>query len=135
MSNTLVLIRDEMGLRVPSILEIAASHGAGITFKAEDGADSVLYFNPEAASILVPNPGSHVALHAGAEISYSFGAVGSSPYGVITQAPEDSAPESFDFGTAKVPAVLMIQPGQGMDFPVPTNSTQTLADVSDAETN
>jgi hypothetical protein len=125
MTNTLVVIRDEMGLRVPSVLEVAASDGASVTFKANAGVASVLFFSPAAVSILTPKPHSHVPLAGGAEVTYTFEKVEHGVYGVITQAPGDPAPTAADFAPAKVPAMLSIQPSKGTDFPTPTNTVDT----------
>ncbi len=126
MANIDVVIRDEMGLRVPSDPELAVVPGDTVTFTVEDGANSALYFSPETASILSPKPGVRVDLDFGQKLIYTFEVAGPGVYGVITQAPEASTPESFDFGPPSDPPILVVRPGQGVDFPVPTNSTQTL---------
>ena len=125
MSNTLVTILDDSGLRVPSVPDVEAVHGSGITLQAEAGAATDLYFNSETAWILVPKPSAHRKVHAGAQVSYSFGDIGRRPYSVILQPEGDSVPETYDFGSAMVPPMLQIQVGPGMSFPVPDNSTQT----------
>jgi hypothetical protein len=125
MTNTLVIISDDMGMRVPSVPEVAASQGAGVTFKAANGVDSLLYFSPAAEAILVPAPASPVTLNAGTEVSYTFEHVHPGSYGVYAQSPDDPAPENYDFGPARVPPMLAIMPGAGTDFPTPVNTPDT----------
>jgi hypothetical protein len=87
MPNTEVVIRDEMGLRVPSVPKVTM-----------------------------------VDLSFGQRLTYTFSTPGSSAYGVITQAPKDSAPNKYDFGKPAEPPVLVLQPGQGPVFTGPDNS-------------
>jgi len=124
MANTDVVIRDEMGLRIPSVSKVTVNSSDSVTFTVEDDANTSLYFSPETASILSPKPGARVELAFGQTLIYSFTTPGNGSYGVITQAPEDPVPESFDFGSASVPPSLVIQPGQGTNFPGPRNSPQ-----------
>ncbi|MGA2049686.1 MAG: hypothetical protein ABSG96_18460 [Terracidiphilus sp.] len=125
MADTHVVIRDEMGLRVPSIPAVTIAAADSITFKVDEGADSALYFSPHTASILSPRPEARVELAFGQTVTYTFAAPGHEAYGVIAQAPEDPAPEGFNFGLAATPPALVVQSGQGVDFPVATNTTQT----------
>jgi hypothetical protein len=122
MPNTQVVIRDEMGLRVPSVPSVPIVSLDTVTFTVDEGADSALYFSPETASILSPTPGSRVDLSYGQELTYTFASPGASAYGVITQAPSDSAPNSYNFGSPAEPPVLVVQPGQGSVFSGPDNS-------------
>jgi len=124
MANTDVVLRDELGLRVPSVPKVAVVASDTVTFTVEHGANSALYFSPESASILSPKPGNPVHLSFGHALTYTFEASTPGAYGVITQAPGDPAPESFNFGEPADPPVLEIQPGKGLDFPVPTNDPQ-----------
>jgi hypothetical protein len=125
MANTDVVLRDEMGMRVPNIPKVTISSGDSVTFAVEEGADSALYFSPETASILSPTPGARVDLPSGHSLTYTFAAPAPSAYGVVTQAPEDPAPGSFDFGPPAEPPVLVIQPGNGLPYPGPVNPIQT----------
>jgi len=125
MANIDVVLRDELGLRVPSTPKVAIVAADTVTFTVEHGANSALYFSPETASILSPKPGNPVHLSFGHALTYTFEASVPGAYGVITQAPEDPAPESFNFGEPPAPPVLVIQPGKGTNFGGPTNNTQT----------
>ncbi len=111
-----------MGLRVPSVPKVTIVPSDTVTFTVEEGADSALYFSPETASILSPTPAPRVDLAYGQNVAYTFLTPGSSAYGVITQAPGDSAPNKYDFGKPSDPPVLVIQPGQGPIFTGPDNS-------------
>lgn len=124
MANTDIAIRDEMGARVPSVPEVPIIPADTVTFTVEGGANSALYFSPETLSILSPKPGVKVDLPFGHSLTYTFETPGEGAYGVITQATEDPAPESFNFGPPSAPPVLVIQPGQGFGFPVPVNPPQ-----------
>jgi len=121
MPNTEVILRDEMGLRVPSIPQVPIQTGAQITFTAAKGADSALYFSPATAAILSPKPGSRVDLASGKSATYTFSQAGPGVYGAITEAPQDPQPARFDFGSPSNPPVLVIRPGKGTDFPGPIN--------------
>jgi hypothetical protein len=121
MAATEVVLRDEMGLRVPSVGKVTVSQGAQVTFKSAD-ADSALYFSPATAGILSPKPGGRVDLAAGKSVTYSFSSADAGSYGVIAEAPKDPAPTRFDFGAATNPPVLVIKAGKGTDFPSPGNT-------------
>jgi hypothetical protein len=124
MANTEVVLRDEMGLRVPSNPKVVIADGDTITFTVEEGADSALYFDAATASVLSPKPGSRVDLAFGQPVTYTFTAAGSGPYGVVTQAPGDPAPESSSSGEPTSPASFVIRPGVGSSFPVQSNTPQ-----------
>ena len=125
MPNTEVVIRDEMGLRVPSVPNVTIVASDTVTFTVDEGADSAFYFSPEAASILSPKPAPRVNLSVGQSRTWTFLTPGSIAYGVIIQAPEDSAPIRYDFGKPEEPPLLVLQPGQGPVFTGPDNSPQT----------
>ena len=125
MANTDVVLRDEMGLRVPSIPKVAIVAADTVTFTVEHGANSALYFSPETASILSPKPGNPMDLPFGHSLTYTFEGSAPGSYGVIIQAPGDPAPEQFNFGGSANPPELVIQPGKGLDFPGPVNGPQT----------
>jgi hypothetical protein len=122
MPNTEVVIRDEMGMRVPSVPNVTIVASDKVTFTVDEGAETAFYFSPETASILSPTPGPRVDLRFGQTLTYTFSTPGSIAYGVITQAPEDSAPNRYDFGKPAEPPVLVLQPGQGPVFTGPDNS-------------
>ena len=122
MPNTKVVIRDEMGMRVPSVPNVTIVLSDKVTFTVDEGAESALYFSPETASILSPKPGPRVDLSFGQRLTYTFSAPGSTVYGVIIQAPKDSAPNKYDFGKPAETPVLVLQPGQGPVFTGPDNS-------------
>jgi len=125
MANTDVVIRDEMGQRIPSRPKVTIVSGDTITFKAEEGADSTLYFPPETASILSPKPKAQVGLACGQALNYSFTAPAHHAYGVIVQDPDATAPQKFEFGAPETPPTLVIQPGSSVVFTGPDNRPQT----------
>jgi hypothetical protein len=125
MATSNVLIHDEMGLRVPSVASVAVVAGAGVTFTADSGADSILYFSQAAVAVLTPAPASPVSLSSGASVAYTFEEPSGQAYGVIVQAPGDPAPTGFDFGPPADPPLLLIQPGEGSSFPGPVQPIKT----------
>jgi hypothetical protein len=125
MATTIILIRDELGLRVPSATSVAVVSGDTVTLTADSDADSSLYFSQSAAAILTPSPESPVSLASGASVSYTFGSPSGLAYGVIVQAPEVSGPTNFDFGPPADPPTLVIQPGEGSSFPGPVQPIKT----------
>lgn len=125
MTTTSVLIKDELGLRVPSVASVPMVSGADITFTADSGADSSLYFSQSAAAVLTPSPSSPVSLASGASLTYTFGSPEGHAFGVVVQAPGDPAPTDFDFGPPADPPMLVIQAGEGSSFPGPTQPIRT----------
>ncbi len=125
MTTTNVVIQDELGLRVPSVTSVAVIAGAEVTFTADFGADSSLYFSQAAAAILSPAPSSPVSLPSGASITFTFEAPSGQTYGVIVQAPAAPAPTEFDFGPPADPPMLVVEPGGGASFPGPVQPIRT----------
>src|ERR1700691_3125903 len=111
MTATEVVLRDEMGLRVPSVSKGTVTQGSQVTFKAADGADSALYFSPATAAILSSKRGTRAELAAGKSVPYSCSSAGGGSYGVIAEAPNDPAPTRFDFGAPTNRPVLAIKAG------------------------
>jgi len=72
MATTHILIRDELGLRVPSEPSVKVVSGDSVVFTADSGADSSLYFSQSSAEILTPAPDFPVSLPAGASVTYTF---------------------------------------------------------------
>ena len=125
MANTDVVLRDEMGLRVPGVPQVAVISANSVTFSVEEGANSALYFSPETASILSPKPKAQVGLACGQALNYSFTAPAHHAYGVIVQDPDATAPQKFEFGAPETPPTLVIQPGSSVVFTGPDNRPQT----------
>ena len=125
MATTTILIRDELGLRVPSTTSVKIVAGDIVTFTADSGADSTLYFSQSSAAILTPSPDAPVLLGSGASVSFTLSAPSGLAYGVIVQAPEVGAPADFDLGPPGDPATLVIQTGEGSSFPGPVQPIKT----------
>lgn len=125
MATTIILIRDELGLRVPSVPSVKVVSGDSVVFTADSGADSSLYFSQSCAEILTPAPASPVSLAAGASVTYTVGTPLGHAYGVIVQASVDSAPTEFDLGPPAEPPTLVIQPGVGSSLPGPVQPIRT----------
>jgi hypothetical protein len=122
MANTDVVISDEFDMRVPSVSQVAVNVGDSVTFTVNEGADSALYFPTQTAAILSPEPGARVDLVFGATLTYTFTSAECGAYGVVVQAPEVSAPTSFDFNIPTDTPVFVIQPGLQIGFGGPSNT-------------
>lgn len=122
MADTEILLRDEMGLRIPSVHQVSVTTGGKVTFVASDDADSALYFSPQAVSILAPKPDAGAVVTSGKSLSFTFESAAPGVFVAIAQAPEDPPPTDFDDEGASSSAVLFIRSGKGSAFPVATNT-------------
>jgi hypothetical protein len=127
MQITEIVLRDDEGMRIPSMPSVPITTEHSITFSADDGADTALYFSPATEAILSPQPTSPVYLQPGETVTYLFAEdIPAGAYGVIVQAIGDGAPGCFDFGEPLELVALLIQPGSGAEFGIspdlrPTN--------------
>jgi hypothetical protein len=125
MPNTTILLRDQDGLRIPSLPSLTIAAGDEVTFTAEKNSDTAIYFSPATAAILTPSPAMPTELKSGHSVSFAFASTfPEGAYGVIVQAPTDHPPHSLNFGEPATPPVLVIQSG-GLGTYVPTNTTGT----------
>jgi hypothetical protein len=116
-----------MGLRVPSVPQVTIASGNTIAFPVERDTGSASRFAPQTGEILTPEPRARVSLKAGHRLTYRSAAAATGPYGIITQAPEDPAPQTFNLGDSADPHVLVIQLGNGTVYTGSTNPRQTIA--------
>jgi plastocyanin len=77
MANTSVTLVDKGGVYVPSVSSVAVVKGDTVTFSTSDGTHVELFFSPDAASILSPDPGKAFSLAAGKTATFTF--TGSQP--------------------------------------------------------
>jgi len=125
MANTDVVFRDEIGVRIPSVPNVAIVAADTITFSVEDGADSTLYFSPSATEIFSPTPDAQVGLATGQTLTYSFTSSAPGVYGVVALDPERPVPQSLNFGGPSDPPVLVLHAGRGLIFTVKDIPIQT----------
>jgi plastocyanin len=72
MANTSVTLVDKGGVYVPSVSSLPVVKGDTVTFSTSDGTHVVLFFSPDAASILSPDPGKAFSLAAGKTAAFTF---------------------------------------------------------------
>jgi plastocyanin len=72
MANTSVTLVDKGGVYVPSVSSVPVVKGDTVTFSTSDGTHVVLFFSPDAASILSPDPGRSFSLAAGKTATFTF---------------------------------------------------------------
>lgn len=112
-----VVLRNEMGMRLPSVPRIPVTAGGQIRFTAAPEADSALYFSPKAAANLSPAPKGPVTLRDGESVTFTFleQAAGT----VVVQALGN--PHLDVVEATQTEAVLTIQASVGTPFPGPSN--------------
>ena len=72
MANTSITLVDHGGVYVPSVPSVPVVKGDTVTFSTSDGTRVVLFFSPDAASILSPDPGKAFSLAAGKTATFTF---------------------------------------------------------------
>jgi plastocyanin len=72
MANTSITLVDHGGVYVPSVPSVPVVKGDTVTFSTSDGTHVVLFFSPDAASILSPAPGKAFSLAAGKTATFTF---------------------------------------------------------------
>jgi plastocyanin len=112
MANTSITLVDTGGIYVPSISSVPVVKGDSVTFSTSDGTHVVLFFSPDAASVLSPNPGKAFALAAGKKAIFTF--TGSQPgaHSAFFASHPGAAPAAFP---SAVSEVLTLQTGPGRE--------------------
>jgi plastocyanin len=95
MANTSVTLVDNGGVYVPSVSSVPVVKGDTVTFSTSDGTHVVLFFSPDASSILSPDPGNAFSLAAGKTATFTF--LGSQPgaHSAFFGSHPSAAPGSF----------------------------------------
>ncbi len=112
-----VVLRNEMGMRLPSVPRIPVTAGGQIRFTAASDADSALYFSPKTAANLSPAPINPVTVRAGESVTFTFQREGAGT--VVAQALGNPHPRVAE--VTETDAVLQIHANSGVSFPVTTN--------------
>jgi hypothetical protein len=84
--------------------------GDSVTFKTSDGTHVVLFFSPDAASVLSPDPGKSFSLAAGKSATFTFTASQSGAHSAFFASHPGAAPAAFP---STVSAVLTLETGPG----------------------
>lgn len=116
-----VVLRNEMGMRLPSTPKVPVTAGGQVKFTAAPDADSALYFSPKAAANLSPSPSGPVNVSAGESVTFTFQREIAGT--VVAQAPGGAQPEVVE--SVEAQAVLTIHASSGMSFPVQSNPPVT----------
>lgn len=121
MADTSIEFRNELGMRVPSIEQIAVQAGDTLTLSATEGADTMLYFSSDAVSVLNPRPRSPLSLTSGTTATFAFTTSAAGAYAIISQAPNAGGLVHFPQGKA---AILTIQPDTPVVMAMPHGRIQ-----------
>lgn len=105
-----VVIRNEMGMRLPSTPKVPVTAGGQIKFTAAPGADSALFFSPKAAANLSPAPNGPVTVSAGESVTFTFQEEIAGT--VVAQAPGNAQPQVVE--SVESEAILTIHASGGM---------------------
>ena len=118
MANTNITLIDDGGIYVPSASSVPVVAGDTVSFATNDGSAVLLYFSPDAASVLSPAPSSPYQLAAGGTAAFTFKSSASGAYSVFF----GSAPASYP---GAVSQVLSLQIG-GVVTPPPFGGPHTV---------
>ncbi len=95
MANNDVTFVNESGVYVPSIQSVNVVSGDTISFATNDGSAVLLFFSPDAVSVLAPKPVNPFPMAAGARAVFSFSSSAPGAYSVFCGPTPDAAPASF----------------------------------------
>jgi hypothetical protein len=95
MANIEVTIFTQDGVFIPSVPSVPVVSGDTVSFSASDGGPIVLFFSPQAATILSPTPARAFALPAGGKANFTFASSEAGAYSVFFAADASSGPSDF----------------------------------------
>jgi plastocyanin len=95
MANTSITLVDRGGVYVPNVSSVPVVKGDTVTFSTSDGTRVVLFFSPDAASILSPNPGKAFSLAAGKTATFTFTGAQPGAHSAFFGPHASAAPASF----------------------------------------
>jgi plastocyanin len=110
MANTAITLVDTGGIYVPSLSSVPVVKGDSVTFSTSDGTHVVLFFSPDASSILSPAPGKAFSLAAGKKATFTFTASQPGAHSAFFASHPGAAPAAFP---SAVSDVLTLQTGPG----------------------
>lgn len=95
MANTPITLVNDGGIYIPSVPQVSVVAGDSVTFTTSDGSALLLFFSPDAASVLSPGPGKSFAIATGGSATFNFTSSAPAAYSVFFGAGAASAPTSF----------------------------------------
>jgi hypothetical protein len=100
MANTDVTLLNESGVYLPNTQSVNVVSGDTISFSTNDGSAVLLFFSPDATSVLTPKPASPFPIHAGGKAVFSFSSSAPGAYSMFCGATPDGAPANFPSETS-----------------------------------
>jgi hypothetical protein len=94
MANTDITLVNDGGVLVPSAASVPAVSGDSVSFSTNDGSPVVLFFSPDATSILSPKPSNPFSIAAGKAV-FTFSSSAPGAYSVYFGLNPESGPGSF----------------------------------------
>jgi hypothetical protein len=98
MANTSVTLINDGGTYVPSAPDVPVVAGDTVSFATSDGSAALLYFSPDAASVLSPKPVNPFQLAAAGKAAFAFTSSAPGAYSVFFGA----APQSYPGHASRV---------------------------------
>jgi plastocyanin len=102
MANTAITLVDKGGVYVPSVSSVPIVKGDTVTFSTSDGTHVVLFFSPDASSIMSPAPGKAFSLAAGQKATFTFTASEPGAHSAFFGPHAGAAPSSFPSAVSEI---------------------------------
>lgn len=102
MANTDITVFSQDGIFIPSVPSVPVVSGDTVSFTTSDGVPVVLFFSPEAASILSPAPSAAHTIPAGGKAVFTFSSSNAGAYSVYFGTDPGSGPAEFPTAALKV---------------------------------
>ncbi len=102
MANTDITVFSQDGVFIPSVPSVPVVSGDTVSFTTSDGVPVVLFFSPQAASILSPAPPSAYTIPAGGKAVFTFSSSNAGAYSVYFGTDASSGPAEFPTAVLKV---------------------------------
>jgi hypothetical protein len=116
MANTDITLTNDGGIIVPSTPSVPVASGDTVSFATSDGAPVVLFFSPDATTILTPTPSSPFQIAAHGKAAFTFSSSKPGAYSVFFGASSSSAPSGFP---QQISQGLFLEIGSGGGTPPP----------------
>jgi len=92
MANTSITLIHDDGTYVPSAPSVPVVAGESVSFTTSDGSAVLLFFSPDATSVLSPPPVNPVKLATGGSVAFTFASSAPGAYSVFFGAAPPSYP-------------------------------------------
>jgi hypothetical protein len=116
MANTDITLTSDGGIIVPSTPSVHVASGDTLSFATSDGSPVVLFFSPDATSILTPAPASAFPIAAHGKAAFTFSSSKPGAYSVFFGVSSSSAPSSFP---QRISQDLLLEISTSSDTPPP----------------